>query len=339
MPFIQLNKSDQRIIPGTGPANAKIAIVGEAGGTYENIQLKPFVGPAGTVLEQCLHAAGLIRSEVYLTNVVKIHPPGNDIAPYYNSNKGTFTPAGVEWVNKLREEIDGIQANVLVACGSTAFAALTGRHRILKYRGYVFESVGLSNPRKVVPCIHPSAALRGQYIFRHLIAGDLKKAKSICDTRELVRPERQLIYDFGSVQEVLEWLDYYTNQPIVSVDIEVLNYEVSCIGLSSEPHIAASIPMAGNWTEQEEAELWRGIQRVLGNPASTKVFQNGVFDIQFLLSRCGIVTRGPIQDTMIAHHIMYPELNKGLAFLGSIYCGTQEYWKDMVRFDDIKAES
>ena len=42
---------------------------------------------------------------------------------------------------------------------------------------------------------------------------------------------------------------------------------------------------------------------------------------------------------MIAHSIMYPELLKGLAFLGSMYCGSQEYWQDMVHFDNIKEES
>ena len=70
-----------------------------------------------------------------------------------------------------------------------------------------------------------------------------------------------------------------------------------------------------------------------------KVVQNGIFDIHFLLTRCGIEVRGPIQDTMIAHSIMYPELRKGLDFLGSIYCGTQAYWKNMVKWDNIKEDS
>jgi DNA polymerase I-like protein with 3'-5' exonuclease and polymerase domains len=78
---------------------------------------------------------------------------------------------------------------------------------------------------------------------------------------------------------------------------------------------------------------------VLGNPNSVKVVQNGAFDINFLLTRCGIEVRGPIEDTMIAHHIQYPELQKGLGFLGSIYCGSQAYWKDMIKFENIKEES
>lgn len=339
MPFIN-TPSTQRIVPGNGPPSARIAIVGEAPGAYENAALKPFVGPAGTVLEQCLHSAGLIRSECYLTNVVKVQPRGNDITPYFIPTKGVFTPAGQEWVAKLLEELDGTECNVVVACGATALAALTGLSKIQKYRGYFFESKGLADVRKVLPTIHPAAALRGQYIFRHIIASDLRKARDHQGTRILQRPQRQLVFEYGNVGEVLEWLAYFEKQDVVSVDIEVMNFAVSCIGFASSPTVACSIPISGNtWSEMEELEIWRGIQRVLENPASTKVMQNGIFDIQFLLNECGVEVRGPIHDTMMAHSCIYPELLKGLGFLGSLYCGTQMYWKDMVRFDDIKENS
>lgn len=338
MTLIQIDKP-KRIVPGAGPENAKIAIVGEAPGSHEDIQLKPFVGPAGGVLEQCLHAAGLIRGEVYLTNTVKVRPKGNDIAPFFNSTKGTFTPDGMYWVEVLREELNKLNPNVIVACGATALAAITGRRSILKLRGYWLESQGLARTFKVIPCIHPSAALRGMYLYRHLIVLDLRKAKGEAATPELVRPQRQLVCDFGTVQEVLEWLDYFSMQPRVSFDIEVLNYEMSCIGFSSDAGIACSIPLTRQWTEVDEALIWKAIQRVLGNPDTVKICQNGIFDIQFLLTRCGIQVRGPIEDTMIGHSVMYPELQKGLAFLVSVYCGTQEYYKDMVHFQNIKQES
>jgi uracil-DNA glycosylase family 4 len=323
-----------RIVPGAGPANAKIAIVGEAPGAHEDQQLKPFVGPAGSVLEQCLHASGLIKSEVYLTNVVKVRPPKNDISPYYNDKSGKFTEAGQEWVDYLHNELAERKPNLIVACGGCALAALTGIPRVLKYRGYFFDSsVG-----KVLPTIHPSAALRGMYLYRHLIAADLKKAKEHSATRELRRPDRQLIYNFTTPTEVLEWLDYYEHQPLVCFDIEVMNYELSCIGFSSDPSVAISVPLDSRWSLEDELLIWTGLQRVLGTQ-SIKVVQNGIFDIAFLLTRCGIEVRGPIQDTMIAHSIMYPELRKGLDFLGSIYCGTQPYWKDAIKWNNIKEDS
>ncbi len=352
MTFLNLEKP-RRIVPGFGPQTAKIAIVGEAPGAYEDMQLKPFVGPAGTILEQCLHAAGLIRSEVYLTNVIKVRPKYNDVSSFFNGR--TFSAEGMEWVEFLRGELDAHSCNVIVACGATAMAALTGKSQITKFRGYVFESIGLSPTRKVIPAIHPAAALYDRkggakgaisgaaefkpYLYRHVIAADLKKAKTESASRDLVRPQRKLIYEFANVEEVLQWLDYYEHKPIVSFDIEVLNFELSCIGFSSEPTVACSIPLAGAWSESDELLIWRGIQRVLNNPNSIKVGQNLIFDIHFLLTKCGIEVKGPIHDTMISHSVMYPELPKGLAFLGSIYCGSQAYWKDMVKFDDIKENS
>ena len=332
------DNATRRIIPPAGPRTAKIAIIGEAGGAYENIQLKPFVGPAGSVLEQCLHAAGLIRSECYITNVVKWQPKGNNIEPYFNGAKGTFTQLGMESVLQLREELDETECNVLIACGATAFAALTGISKILKYRGYFFPSIGLAKPRKVLPTIHPAASLRGMYIYRHIISADLKKARMHSGSLELNRPERTLVYQFGGVGEVLEWLEYYEKQPRVSIDIEVVNYELACISFSCDPSVALSVPLDERWSELDELQIWRGFQRVLGSP-SIKVGQNLIFDSQFLLQRYGLMLRGPIEDTMIAHSVQYPELRKSLEFLGSMYCGTQEFWKDKVRFTNIKEDS
>lgn len=334
-----LPNKPQRVVPGNGSQQAKIAIVGEAPGSYEDMALKPFVGPSGTVMENCLHAAGLIRSECYLTNVVKVKPKGNLIDPFFNGKTGRFTAEGMSWVEHLREELNNQGANVIVACGATAQAALTGTHKVMKYRGYLFESVGLDRPRKVIPTIHPAAALRGMYIYRHMIAADLKKAKIESTFPELKRPERQLIYNFNTVDEVLQWLEYYETAKILTFDIEVLNYEISCISFSSSPDIAISIPLSDKWTEDEEVQIWRAIQKVLGNPESIKVVQNAIFDIHFLLTRCGVNVEGPVHDTMIAHHVMYSELPKGLGFLGSVYCGAQAYWKDMVKFTNIKDES
>jgi len=328
-----------RIVPASGPKSAKIVIVGEAPGAYEEQQLKPFVGPAGGVLEQCLHAAGLIRSEIYLTNVVKVRPKGNNIEPYYTTKSGQFTAAGLDWVAKLQEEINELNPKIVIAAGACALSALTQRHQITKLRGYVMDSVGLDPPRKILPIFHPSYALRGNYISRYVIAADFKKAKQLCSAESLDPPDRQIVYNFSHVHEVLEWLEYFERQPLVSFDIEVLHYEVACIGLSSEPAIAVSISLDQRWSISEEIQIWRALQRVLGNPNSIKVAQNAIFDTHFLLTRCGIQVRGPIHDTMIAHSIMYPELPKGLGFLVSMYGGTSSYHKDMIKFDNIKDES
>jgi DNA polymerase I-like protein with 3'-5' exonuclease and polymerase domains len=179
----------------------------------------------------------------------------------------------------------------------------------------------------------------GNYLYRYLISADLKKAKIESSIPELILPERKISCSYFSLQEVLDWLDYFATEPVVSFDIEVMQYELASIAFSSSPEIACSIPLDERWRVEEEALIYRAIQRVLGNPNSIKVGQNLIFDIHFLQSRCGIMTNGPVYDTMLAHSIMYPDLRKGLGFLGSIYLGAQPYWKDMVKFHNIKNES
>lgn len=310
-------------------------IVGEAPGAEEAKQGKPFVGPAGTVLEQCLHAAGLTRAECYITNVIKVRPKNNDISPYFD--KGHFTKLAEGFLAELQEEISRVKPNVVVALGATALAALTGRTGIMTLRGYVMEN---SDGLKIIPTIHPAASLRGMYIYRYLISADLKKARLESGSPDVRRPERTLVYSYASVREAVEWINKCGESPRLSVDIEVLNYEIAIIGLAPSPELGVAIPLAdARWSLDDEVLLWRALAKVLGNPKTTKIFQNGIFDIHFLATKCGIKVRGPIEDTMVAHHIMYPDLQKGLGFLGSLYCGSQAYWKDMIKWDNIKDES
>lgn len=356
MSFMPSGQKGTRIVKGEGPKSPKIAIVGEAAGSYEEQQLRPFVGPAGGVLESCLHAASMIRSDVYITNVVDHRPYGpkgpNDISEYFNGK--TFSAKGWDAVMRVREEIDAVSPNIVIACGATAFAAMTGQTRITKYRGYLFATQGMQNVHKCMPTIHPAACLHNQFggpagglavaefkpfLFRHVIVLDMRKAFENSHTPELTRPDRTILWDFASIHEVIEWLDYFAKcETSLSVDTEVTNYELACIGFSEKPNLAISVPIANRWTLEEEILLWRALQRILGS-LCPKVFQNGFFDVHFLATRCGLVVRGEIHDTMIAHSVMWPEFPKGLGFLGSLYCGTQAFWKDMVKFDNIKEES
>lgn len=328
--------STQREVQALGSKGAKIAIVGDFTDAFDKKSLRPFSGPGGSVLEQCLHAAGLIRGECYMTNMVKLYTtPANVL----DEKRKRFTEEGHRWANRLAEELNSVESNVIVACGNAPFMALTGVYGVSQYRGYVFETNVLKDKRKVIPTHPPAASIRGMYTYRYLISCDLKKAKHEAMTRQLIRPDRQLIYRYENVGEVMDWLDWFAEQPIVAFDIEVLNFAVSCISFSSRSDIACVVPIAGSWSEEDELQIWRGIQKVLGNPNSIKVAQNSIFDIQFLLAQNGVVVRGEIHDTMIAHSVTYPELQKGLGFLGSIYCGTQMYWKDKVKFSNIKDES
>lgn len=328
----------RRIISAEGNPHSKIAIIGEAGGKEEDRLQLPFKGPAGSVLDSCLQAAQVNRRDCYITNVVKITPRGNDISPYFNERSGAFTPAGREWLDILEEELKVVTANVLVPLGKVALSALYGNSRISKYRGYVCQGLPRFGSRKLVPAYHPAASLRGQYILRYYITADLIKARLESESPDIVRPTRKLIVP-STFGDACEWLGLLTEYPIWACDIEVVNFEVSAIGFAPSAELAISIPMYHEiWTEQEEAHLWKLINGLMNGPA-IKIFQNGIFDMHFLCLRNGIHVQPPFEDTMVAHSVQYPEMLKGLEFLVSLHCGAQQYYKDMVKWDNIKKEA
>ncbi len=316
-----------RLVPPEGPRTAQIAFIGEAPGSLEERQLRPFVGQAGQLLDQLLAQAGIIRSECYLTNVVKERPHNNDISTFINLSRKEprITKAGQAYIDALLDELKDIEANVLVPLGNVPLWVLTGEKGITKRRGSMLTGL---DGRKVIPVIHPAAALR-QYLFRFPIAHDLQLIKGEAKSAKIELPKRNLIIRPEYIQ-VLAYLNACLQSFRVAFDIETTNLEVNCISFARTPDDAISIPFAEKgkhyFTEDEEMTIWLLIAQILESPAIMKVAQNGVFDASFLFRKYGIRT-WPIEDTMISHAVLFPELPKGLDFLTSVYT-REPYFKD-----------
>lgn len=73
----ELARHRTKVVPGEGPEDAELLFIGEAPGWHEDQQGRPFVGPAGTFLNQLLASIALTREQVYIANVIKCRPPGN----------------------------------------------------------------------------------------------------------------------------------------------------------------------------------------------------------------------------------------------------------------------
>jgi len=142
---------------GEGPASAAALFVGEQPGNDEDLEGRPFVGPAGRVFDEGLADAGIDREEAYVTNAVKHFkwtPKGNRRI-HQKPNWGEMT-ACRPW---LEAEIALVRPRVVVALGATAAQDLLGRQfRVTKERGTVHES---DVHRCVVATVHPSSILRG----------------------------------------------------------------------------------------------------------------------------------------------------------------------------------
>ncbi len=351
MSFINVDTKPNFQVGPSGPVDARIAIIGEAPGREEARMGKPFIGQAGRVLEEICHDAGLIKGQLYLTNVIKEKPPDtsvkkNDISSYFNSRTGRFSEKGQPWVDLLREELQGIGANILIPMGKTAAAAIIGppAHKIMTYRGYIYEAHGPAIPegqtRKALPTIHPAETLYApaNYIHRYYISHDLHKARLHSETPEVVWDSVEKIIP-ETLGLAVEYLQYFNTVPEVSMDTESMNYEITCISFTENATSAVAIDFLNRrWTAEEEVVLWTHIAKIIENPEVALIGQNLIHDLELLALRMGIVYQGYIKDTMIMASLMYPEFSKGLGFLGSIYTNFP-YWKDMVKFNTTKEEA
>ncbi len=142
---------------GEGPARAKLMLVGEQPGDQEDLAGRPFVGPAGKLLDRALADAGIDRGKVYLTNAVKHfkNEPRGKKRLHKRPNRYETEVCKV-WID---QEISLVRPLLILALGVTAAQSLTGRRTIVlsRERGRVLELPG-GTPGMVTT--HPSALLR-----------------------------------------------------------------------------------------------------------------------------------------------------------------------------------
>jgi probable DNA metabolism protein len=152
----ELWESATQAVPGVGPPQARIMLVGEQPGDQEDLVGLPFVGPAGALLEQAMQEAGMARDSIYLTNAVKHFK-----WEARGKRRLHKTPAQREILachGWLEEEIQGVQAQVIVVLGSTALKSVLqdGSASITPRLGTPLQHDG----RWVVSVYHPSYVLR-----------------------------------------------------------------------------------------------------------------------------------------------------------------------------------
>ncbi|MGI9028112.1 MAG: uracil-DNA glycosylase [Candidatus Saccharimonadales bacterium] len=170
----ELAESATQLVAGHGNPQAEVVFIGEAPGKNEDLQGIPFVGAAGKFLDQMLGEAGLVRSDIYITNIVKYRPPANrDPKP---EEKRAFWPF-------LVRELQIIQPNITVTLGRHSMEYFLPNAKISQVHGQP-KRVSFGDIKLVVlPLYHPAAALYN---------GDLKAT---------------LLEDFASVPTVLKLIN------------------------------------------------------------------------------------------------------------------------------------
>jgi len=329
----------------SGKTTAKLAIIGEAFGESETRVGMPFVGYSGQELTRILQDAGIRRGDCFLSNVFPFRPspsnndikllcgPKKDCGPDYRHSalaQGKYIlPEFLPFLDRLRDELQLVRPNLVVALGGTACWALLGNSGITRARGVVAEST-LIPELKVLPTFHPASVLRN-WAQRPIVVADLMKAKIEMAFPEIRRIDRQLLIN-PTLLELQEWFLDISSNSMLACDIETARGEITMISFASSATCGVVVPFvrrdgSSYWpSTADELAAWRFAKMVLESDFP-KIWQNGLYDLQYL-TRMGIRPKNCLHDTMLLHHSIYPELPKSLGFLGSIYCN-ESAWKDL----------
>lgn len=320
----------------------KIAIVGDHWREQDERTGMPFFGTDGSQLSALLRDAGISRNQCYITNAFNIRPMHNnveflcgkkaDVGGDYNLSplkQGKYIlPDHLHHIARLHEALRCVQPNLVIALGSPATWALLNVGGIAAIRGTVTEAVHVPG-LKVLPTYHPTTVL-ADWSKRVIVLADLIKAARESEFPEIRRPKRQVLI-WPTYDEIQEWF----TRPVerYGVDIETKSGAITTIGFARNPQDAIVVPLwdsrvsDGNYWPSFEAEwqIWTIVKNVLENPNTVKLFQNGMYDLQYLM-HMGIRPRNCSADTMLLHHALYPEMPKSLGFMGSTHTD-ESSWK------------
>lgn len=324
----------------------KIAIVGDFPSLNEAHE--PFSNGYWKYFRGQLRRAGIDPGDCVWLNCIN-RPAGSFYAFTQESKSGALTafPA-VARKAYLRPEFGAdiftlytnlrkISPNLVIACGELALLALTHDSKLKFARGRITSSLPSCGELKVLPVLHPRAVL-SEIKQEPILLMDLMKARRQSEFPELRRPQRWL-HLRPSIEDLETfWQEYIEPSPGLSIDIETKPNMITCVGIAPSPDRCLVVPFfdeevkSGNYwsTPREEAIAWHFIERCLNYEGKRVFGQNFQYDVQYLWRLMGIPAKSWTDDTMLMHHALQLEMDKGLGFLASIY-SEELAWKFMVK--------
>ncbi|GAB7016619.1 uracil-DNA glycosylase family protein [Methanogenium cariaci] len=163
-------------VPGEGPVPARILFIGEAPGRNEDTKGVPFVGRAGNILNGLLEEIGVVRDEVFITNIVKCRPPKNRDP----------NPEEIEACRPyLDSQLSLIRPMVIVPLGRFAMRWVLESYGIApgpisEVHGKIFRIQTITGERVVIPVYHPAATIY-RPAFREILAADFETIRSVIE--------------------------------------------------------------------------------------------------------------------------------------------------------------
>lgn len=311
---------------GDGSFYAKIAVISDYPGPTEVQRGMPMVGGAGQFLWKALRKYEISRTDCYTTNVAKRSVVDDGTGSKYALGKHELEL----WRNILIRELESLPAlEVIFIAGSYALQALVGVTGITEWRGSVVNVKIGERMRKAVIANNPASILRNpanEVIF----AMDCRKLATVLAGKW---KDYHIVHHtsptFAQANEWIDMLDGKRDLHPISFDIETLNGETACIGLTNNTNEGMCISFRDMYNQcyslREEYHLRRRITKLL--QTSRTVAQNGNFDSYFLWCRDKINPGAIWFDTLLAHHTLYPTLPHNLGFLTAQYTN-HPFYKD-----------
>lgn len=298
-----------------GDDDAEIVIVSEYPGEQEVAYNKPFMGAAGKHLWNALRRFNILRTQCYVTNVIKRRVTTNTPV-----NQVEFTL----WKEALEYELSHLHnCKLIIALGNSAIAALLGTEGVSTLRGSVYSYGDIP----VLVANNPAMILRDpsqEIIFLM----DMHKANRVLQGDFHVPKITEILYP--SFSDALDYLERCHQHKTISVDIEVIGMETACIGIAYKEDEAMCIAFRDKgtnvYTPEEEFLILRKFLEVTDDKSVEVITQNGNFDSYFMGYKDHAQFRISF-DTLLAHHTLYPSLPHNLGFLTSQYTD-HPYYKD-----------
>lgn len=327
-----------------GNVKGPVCLIGEAPGADEDKQGVPFVGASGRELDRMLGEVGIHNDSCWWTNPYKVRPPDNKI-----DRLSEFGIGNEVFIDQFLEELHEHKPTVIVPCGATPLGVLcpstinkrTQNSEISKWKGSLLRSPLLPWDHYVIPTYHPA------YLFRNWgdrpvavlalekAATELKYWQSNGRLQPL--PDRQLITD-PNFHDACDFLRSLLCSPLpIASDIENIGvykgkYKTKqrnrlpyVIGLCNTPNLAMSLGFSEYSPSQTEI-LWVLIDRLLAS--KRQIGQNYYTHDAPWLEYIGFSPAIELlDDTLVSHHVLWPELSHKLEFQTFQYT-REPYYKD-----------
>lgn len=308
-------------VHGCGPIGAPILAVGETPGNDECIFMEPFVGSAGTVLNNCLSRHGIPRESIRIDNLASYRPWENKFENILD------TPMLAHGLTKIHEYIKTYRPIVVIALGNYPMYFLAGKGKKIKgkvigignWRGsilpYVDDTGKVHEDIKVIPTYHPSAVNRERSLYP-IFDTDIKRIAKESKSRGLNYTEREIIANPSGIDLSIEESNI-AHSLLYTADIETIKNTTTILSISFSTDYNKAIVLS-----PDSPERIQSISRILASPAR-KVFHFGYFDttqlklngFEIALDEDSIKYERPyFFDTYLACHVLEPELPKTLAF-------------------------